>query len=158
MLIFLYVSCGTWKDDIMEPVDKLKTAFEQAKIAYKLDEIPVGCAIYRGNELIACGYNQKEEQNDAILHAEIIAISQACRKLGTWRLDDCELFVTLEPCLMCIGAIIESRIKNVYYGATNKSIQMYDKMFLKPYVSLNFINDSKCSKILSDFFEKKRKK
>lgn len=142
----------------MEPVDKLKIAFEQAQIAYRLDEIPVGCAIYKGNELIACGYNQKEELNDATLHAEIIAISQACRKLGTWRLDDCELFVTLEPCLMCIGAIIESRIKNVYYGASSKGIQTYDKNALKPYVSMNFIDYNKCSDILSDFFEKKRKK
>lgn len=142
----------------MEPVDKLKIAFEQAKIAYRLDEIPVGCAIYKGNELIACGYNQKEELNDATLHAEIMAISQACRKLGTWRLDDCELFVTLEPCLMCIGAIIESRIKKVYYGASSKGIQMYDKNTLKPYILMNFIDYNKCSEILSDFFEKKRKK
>ena len=117
----------------MTDVDKLEVAFEQAKIAYKLDEIPVGCAIFRGDELIACGYNEKERENDAIKHAEIVAISRACRKLGSWRLDDCSLYVTLEPCMMCIGAIMESRIKNIYYGTILKAINAlkYYLIFLK---------------------------
>lgn len=145
-------------EDTMTDVDKLEVAFEQAKIACELDEIPVGCAIFRGNELIACGYNEKERENDAIRHAEIVAISRACRKLGSWRLDGCSLYVTLEPCMMCVGAIMESRIKNVYYGTKRQSIQLYDKMTVKPYISLNYIESDECSKILSDFFKKKRKK
>ena len=126
-------------EDTMTDVDKLEVAFEQAKIAYKLDEIPVGCAIFRGDELIACGYNEKERENDAIRHAEIVAISRACRKLGSWRLDDCSLYVTLEPCMMCIGAIMESRIKNIYYGTIRQGVQMYSKATVEPYVSLNYI-------------------
>ena len=145
-------------EDIMMDVDKLEVAFEQAKIAYNLDEIPVGCAIFRGNELIACGYNEKERETDAIMHAEIVAISRACRKLGSWRLDDCSLYVTLEPCMMCVGAIMESRIKNIYYGTIRQGIQMYNKTTVEPYVSLNYIKSNKCSEILSDFFKKKRKK
>lgn len=142
----------------MMDVDKLEVAFEQAKIAYNLDEIPVGCAIFRGDELISCGYNEKEEKNDAIMHAELVAISRACRKLGSWRLDDCSLYVTLEPCMMCIGAIMESRIKNIYYGTIRQGVQMYNKTTVEPYVSLNYIKSNKCSEILSDFFKKKRKK
>lgn len=146
------------RKDSMTDVDKLEVAFEQAKIAYKLDEIPVGCAIFRGDELIACGYNEKEGENDAIMHAEIVAISRACRKLGSWRLDGCSLYVTLEPCMMCVGAIMESRIKNVYYGTKRQSIQMYDNLVVRSYVSLNCVENDKCSRILSDFFKKKRKK
>ena len=142
----------------MTDVDKLEVAFEQAKIAYKLDEIPVGCAIFRGDELIACGYNEKERENDAIMHAEIVAISRACRKLGSWRLDGCSLYVTLEPCMMCVGAIMESRIKNVYYGTKRQNVQMYDNLVVKPYISLSCVESDKCSRILSDFFKKKRKK
>lgn len=146
------------RKDSMTDVDKLEVAFEQAKIAYKLDEIPVGCAIFLGDELIACGYNEKERENDAIMHAEIVAISRACRKLGSWRLDGCSLYVTLEPCMMCVGAIMESRIKNVYYGTKRQSIRMYDNLAVKPYVSFNCVESDKCSRILSDFFKKKRKK
>ena len=87
-----------------------------------------------------------------------MAICRACRKLGSWRLDDCSLYLTLEPCMMCIGAIMESRIKNIYYGTTRQGIQMYDKITVEPYVSLNYIKSNKCSEILSDFFKKKRKK
>lgn len=87
-----------------------------------------------------------------------MAISRACRKLGSWRLDDCSLYVTLEPCMMCIGAIMESRIKNIYYGTIRQGVQMYNKSTVEPYVSLNYIKSNKCSEILSDFFKKKRKK
>lgn len=101
---------------------------------------------------------KKRKKNDAIRHAELVAISRACRKLGSWRLDDCSLYVTLEPCMMCIGAIMESRIKNIYYGTIRQGVQMYNKTTVEPYVSLNYIKSYKCSEILSDFFKKKRKK
>ena len=142
----------------MSDVDKLEIAIFQAKKALEIDEIPVGCAIYRGDELIACGYNRKESENNAIMHAEIVAINEACGKLKSWRLEGCSLYVTLEPCMMCVGAIMESRIKNIYYGTIRQGIQMYNKTTVEPYVSLNYIKSNKCSEILSDFFKKKRKK
>ena len=92
------------------------------------------------------------------MHAEIIAIDKACKKLGSWRLDNCDIYVTLEPCMMCMGAIIESRIRNVYYGAKNKNEQMYVLNMIDRFVNLYNVNDADCSKILSDFFINKRKK
>lgn len=136
----------------------MKMALFEAKKAYFEDEIPVGCVIVYKNEVIACGYNEKESKNSAIRHAEIVAIEEACGKLGTWHLDDCDLYVTLEPCMMCLGAIIESRIKNVYFGTKNNSKQMYDKNKIKGVVKLSFVDNDACSKILSDFFVNKRKK
>lgn len=138
--------------------ERLMMALEEAKKAYELDETPVGCVIFRENEMVGCGYNKKESESNAILHAEMIAIDEACRKLGTWRLDDCCLYVTLKPCMMCMGAIIESRIKKVYYGTENNSEQMYDFGKISRLVSLYNLENSECSEILSDFFKKKRKK
>ena len=88
----------------------------------------------------------------------MIAIEKACKKLKSWRLDDCVMFVTLEPCMMCMGAILESRIKTVYYGTKNKSEQMYDVNKLSKNIKLFNLNDNECSKILSDFFKNRRKK
>ena len=136
----------------------MKMAYCEAKKAYKNDEIPVGCVIVCENEIVACGYNKKERKNNALMHAEIIAIDKACRKLGSWRLDNCDIYVTLEPCMMCMGAIIESRIRNVYYGTKNKNEQMYVFNMVDRFVNLYNVNDADCSKILSDFFINKRKK
>jgi len=138
--------------------ERLLMALEEAKKAYKLDETPVGCVIFRGNELVCCGYNKKESQSNAIMHAEMIAINEACAKLGSWRLDDCCLYVTLKPCMMCMGAIIESRIKKVYYGTENNSEQMYDLSKISRFVDLYNLENRECSEILTDFFKKKRKK
>ena len=136
----------------------MKIAIEEAKIAYKNDEIPVGCAIFCDGMLISKAHNCREVTNNSIMHAEIVAISDACEKLCSWRLNNCTLYVTLEPCMMCIGAIMESRIKNIYYGTIRQGVQMYNKTTVEPYVSLNYIKSDKCSEILSDFFKKKRKK
>lgn len=136
----------------------MKKALLQAKKAYKNDEIPVGCVIVYENKIIACGYNKKEGKNNAIMHAEMIAINKASKKMGTWRLDNCELYVSLEPCMMCMGAIIESRIKNVYYGAKQLNKQMYDKDIVTNFVNLVYMKDIECSMILSNFFINKRKK
>lgn len=138
--------------------DRLLMALEEAKKAYELDETPVGCVIFRENEIVGCGYNKKECESNAILHAEMIAIDEACGKLGTWRLDECSLYVTLKPCMMCMGAIIESRIKKVYYGAENNNEQMYDFNKISKLVTLYNLENRECSEILSDFFKKKRKK
>ena len=95
-------------------------AIKEAKKALALNEIPVGAIIVKNGKIIARGYNKKETKNDATRHAEIIAIEKACKKMKTWHLNECELYVTLEPCLMCCGAIIQSRIKKIYYGIESK--------------------------------------
>lgn len=136
----------------------LKMALFEAKKAYERDEIPVGCVILKGNKVIAKGYNRKEDKKNCLMHAEIIAINKACGKLNSWRLDDCVMYVTLEPCMMCMGAIIESRIKTVYYGAKNNNEQMYDVDKISRNIDMCNVEDVDCSKILSDFFKKKRKK
>ena len=138
--------------------ERLLMALEEAKKAYELDETPVGCVIFRENELVGCGYNKKESESNAIMHAEMIAINEASKKIGGWRLDDCCLYVTLMPCMMCMGAIIESRIKKVYYGTENNSEQMYDLDKISKFVELYNLENGECSEILTDFFKKKRKK
>lgn len=138
--------------------EKLLMAFEEAKKAYELDETPVGCVIFKENEIVGCGYNKKESESNAILHAEMIAIDEACKFLNSWRLDDCIMYVTLEPCMMCMGAIVESRIKTVYYGTKNNNEQLYDINKAKKRVCLIDMEDKNCSRLLTEFFKKKRKK
>ncbi len=95
----------------------MREAIKLAKKAYEIDEVPVGAVVVKDGKIIGRGYNKRETSNQSIMHAEIIAIQKACKKLKSWRLDDCDIYVTLEPCLMCAGAIFQSRIKNIYYGA-----------------------------------------
>lgn len=134
-----------------------KIALDNAKKAYSEEEIPVGCVIVRNNEIIASEYNKKEVNKNCLMHAELIAIQAACEKLNNWRLDDCTMYVTLKPCLMCIGAIIESRIKTVYYGTETNSEQMYDVDKIFKYVNLINLNDNESSSLMTDFFKNKRK-
>ena len=135
----------------------MSEALKEAIISYQNDEIPVGCVIVCDNTIVARGHNCKETTNNAIMHAELLAVDRACKKLKSWRLDNCILYTTLEPCLMCVGAIIESRIKHVYYGTKSNSKQMYASNDLN---GLRFYNmeNKECSNILSDFFRNKRKK
>ena len=134
-------------------------AFKEAEKSFCLDEIPVGCVIVRNDVVIAKAHNCKESKNNSIMHAEILAISKACKKIGDWRLEGCSIYSTLEPCMMCMGAIVESRIKNIYYGAKNNNEQMYDiDKLIDSGIILYNLEDLKCSKILSDFFKNKRKK
>ena len=95
----------------------MEFALEKAKIALKKNEVPVGCVIVIEDKVISFGYNEREKSKNATSHAEIIAISRACKKLKSWRLSDCDIYVTLEPCPMCSGAIIGARFKNLYFGA-----------------------------------------
>lgn len=133
-------------------------ALKEAKKAYDIDEIPVGCVIIKDNNIIACGYNCKEKTNNCLKHAEINAIESACKKLGSWRLNGCVIYVTLEPCMMCLGAIIESRIDKIYYGTKNYNEQMYDFNKICRFVDIRNLENTECSTILSDFFKNKRKK
>lgn len=129
----------------------MEEAIKQAKKAYEKDEVPVGAVIVKNNKIIAKSYNMVEKYNDATKHAEIIVIKRASKKLKNWRLIDCDLYVTLEPCQMCYGAISASRIKKVYYmvsksdGIYNKTTYKKIKLDNKEYLSL-----------LQSFFKEKR--
>ena len=136
----------------------MNMAFEEAKKSYEIDEIPVGCVIVRNNKIISTAHNCKESSKNSIMHAELLAIDRACKVVGDWRLNDCELYTTLEPCMMCMGAIIESRIKTIYYGTKNNNEQMFDTNKLKSKkIVIVDVGDKRCSNILSDFFKNKRK-
>ena len=129
--------------------------------AQKKDCVPVGAVVVKNNKVIGKGYNKKEKTNNPIDHAEIMAIKKACKKSHSWRLDECELYVTMKPCDMCKNVILESRIKKIYYIVDNEKQEYKNKELLK---KLSFINTSeqmyvtKYLSILKKFFTKKRKK
>ena len=141
-------------------------ALKQARKAYNIEEVPVGAVIVKDGKIIARAYNQKEVKKDTTKHAEIIAIQKASKKLKAWRLTGCDLYVTLEPCAMCTGAIIQSRISNVYIGAMDAKTGccgsvcnlFNDYKFNHQVNSETGICEEQCSKILRDFFKKLRKK
>ncbi len=134
-------------------------AIELAKEAAAEGEVPVGAVVAKDGEIIGEGKNAREKEKNALYHAEIIAINNACQKLGTWRLNGCVLYVTLEPCPMCTGAIINSRIKKVVYGAYDLKAGSVDSvidLFNKPYnhtpdVQAGFM-ENECKALLTDFF------
>ena len=138
-------------------------AYEMAKQAYDDGEVPVGAVIVKENEIVAKGRNRREKAKNALLHAEIEAIDNACKVLGGWRLWNCELYVTLEPCPMCAGAIMNAHIPKVYFGAydfKNGSCGTVTNLFEMPY---NFkpecvggIMADECSALLKNFFKKLR--
>lgn len=103
----------------MTDQELMKAALEEAQIAFEAGEVPVGAVVAKDGEIIARAHNLRENGKNALYHAELIAINQACQALGGWRLWQCELFVTLEPCPMCSGAIINSRLKRIVYGASD---------------------------------------
>lgn len=130
-------------------MDFMQMAVEQARIAAKHGEVPIGCVIVRDGKVIAKGYNQRERKQNCLWHAEIVALNRACRKLKSWRLNDCEMYVTLEPCQMCLGAILNARLRKVYVGAkstTNLNWQTPIELQL----------NSEAQNILVDFFRNKR--
>lgn len=130
-------------------------AIEEAKKALKTDNTPIGCVIVYNDKVIAKAYNKKNSLNDPTKHAEIIAISKACKSLNSWRLNDCDLYVTLEPCYMCKGAIAEARIKNVYYLLSSNYYEMLDVN--KSNISFSIVEDKYNYKsIIGNFFKNKR--
>lgn len=135
----------------------MNKAYELAKKAFLIDEVPVGAVVVYQGKIIGRGYNKKIKTGNPIMHAEMIAIAQASKKIGDWRLDECSLYVTLEPCPMCKGAIVESRIKRVYYGTTRDK-QMFNYCEYGKNVIVENLNMLECAQILSDFFIKKRSK
>ncbi len=143
----------------------MKKAIVRAKTAAKHGEVPVGAVIVKDGVVIADGRNMREGKENALAHAEIIAIERACMYLGRWRLHDCQLYVTLEPCPMCAGAIVNSRIKRVVFGAFDKKAGAYGSVFDMSQFPLNHfpevvggVSEDKCALLLSDFFKELREK
>ena len=144
----------------------LDLAFKYAKKAYRNNEVPIGAVIVKNNEVIGYGYNQKEKKNSVLEHAEIMAIRKASKRINNWRLDDCDIYVTLDPCPMCASAIKQSRIKNIYSALSNLDkenekvvVDILKKDKTNPEVNLiSNIEPDKSKNILNSFFNIKRDK
>ena len=140
-------------------------AYKQAEKAKEKDEVPIGAVIVKDGKVISKGYNLVENTNKATAHAEIIAIEKACKKLKSWRLDGAEIYVTLEPCAMCAGAIANARIKKVYFGAYERKSGCAESKY--PVLSDNGLNHSveyeggimeeECASLIKKYFSEKRK-
>lgn len=144
----------------------MKMALVQARKAYMLNEVPIGCVIVYKDEVIGRGYNRRVTDKNSLSHAEMNAIKKASKKLGDWRLDDCEMYVTLEPCQMCAGAIVQSRIKKVYMGCMNPKagcagsiMNLLDVEQFNHQVEIDVgVMGDKCSEILKSYFKELREK
>ena len=142
----------------------MQIALNEAEIAFNLGEVPVGAVIVRDNIIIAEAHNTRETENNTICHAEINAINIACEKLGSWRLNDCTIYVTLEPCPMCAGAIINSRIEKVVYGACDEKMGAFGSVcdlsampFPNSVLIKSKVLENQCLDILQSFFKNLRK-
>ncbi|MGE9212224.1 MULTISPECIES: tRNA adenosine(34) deaminase TadA [Exiguobacterium] len=144
----------------------MRLAIEEAKKAEAIGEVPIGCVIVKGDEVIAVGHNRRETDLLAAAHAEMIAIEQANQTLGNWRLEDCELFVTLEPCPMCAGAIVLSRVKRVVFGArdpkggccgTLMNLVQDERFNHQAEVTENVLAEE-CGELLTSFFRNLRER
>lgn len=142
----------------------MKKAIEEAEKAAKIGEVPIGAVIVKDGEMIATGYNKRETRQNALLHAEIEAINNACKKIGSWRLMHCDLYVTLEPCPMCAGAIINSRIKRLIFGAKDEKagscgsvINLFELKYNHRPEIISGVMEKNCRNLLSDFFKNLRK-
>lgn len=142
----------------------MKEAIELAKISADELEVPVGAVVVLNGEIVGRGRNRREKEKNALCHAEIEAINDACKRLGGWRLWQCELYVTLEPCPMCAGAVINSRIKKVTFGAYDKKAGSFGSLVdfnslpynHKPEI-VGGVDEEECSLLLTDFFKNLRK-
>lgn len=139
-------------------------AIELARKAATEGEVPVGAVIVKNGEIIGEGYNMREQKRNALSHAETEAINNACKTLGDWRLDDCTIYVTLEPCPMCAGAIVNARIKEIVFGAYDLSMGCIDSVtsitslpFAAGTIVYGGVKEDECKKILTEFFEGVRK-
>ena len=144
----------------------MKIAIAQAKLGVKTsDEVPIGAVIVKDGKVIAKAHNLKEKKSCANYHAEMVAIEKACKKIGDWRLIGCDMYVTLEPCPMCVGAIINARLDNVYFGAfdekagaLNSKCQLMEMKFNHYANYQGGIMEKECAALLSDYFKAKRGK
>lgn len=149
----------------MESHDKyMKEALKEAIKAKNIDEVPIGCIIVKDNIIVARAHNKRETKQESTAHAEVLAIQKACRKLKSWRLEGCSIYITLEPCPMCAGAILLSRIDQVIYGAkdpkggcVDSCMKMYENQGFNHYPDVvSGICEDECSSILTKFFKEKR--
>jgi len=138
----------------------MQAALNEAKKAEAKLEVPVGCVIVKDNKIISRAYNLRESKQSSLAHAEILAIEKACKKVGSWRLEDCVLYVTLEPCLMCSGAIINSRIKRMVYGTTEPKFGVHQSKTNVYEIDFNHKTEvtagvlaEESNKLLKDFFK-----
>ena len=139
----------------------MKAALKEAQKAFDIEEIPVGAVIVKDGKIIARAHNTKETSKNAVHHAEILAIQKACKKLNSWRLLDCEMYVTLEPCPMCAGALINSRISKIYIGTNDEKTGacgtklnlLEDYKFNHIVQTQKYILKDECSQIIKDFFK-----
>lgn len=144
----------------------MKEALKEAKIALEKEEVPVGAIIVKDGEIIARAHNLKETEKNSIYHAEILAIQNACEKLDSWRLNECEMYITLEPCPMCAGAIINSRIKKIYIGTTDDvmgacgtALNLLENYKFNHIVQVQkYILKEECQNILEQFFNNIRER
>ncbi len=149
----------------MDKLDFMKYALELARLSAEEGEVPVGAIVVCDGKIVGEGRNRRETVKNALHHAEIEAINDACKHLGGWRLWKCDMYVTLEPCPMCAGAIINSRIKNVYFGASDEkngavvsAAHLFDMNFTHKPLYEGGIMGEECAEILSAFFKDLRKK
>ncbi len=144
----------------------MKEAIRQARKAYALDEVPIGCVIVQNDKIIARGYNRRNTEGNTLAHAELAAIRKASRKTGDWRLEDCTMYVTLEPCQMCAGAIVQCRLKKVVIAAMNPKAGCAGSVLnLLQMAQFNHqveiergILEEECADMLSTFFKELREK
>ena len=144
----------------------MREAIRQAKKAYALDEVPIGCVIVQDGKIIARGYNRRNTDKNTLAHAELTAIRKASRKTGDWRLEDCTMYVTLEPCQMCAGAIVQSRMKKVVIASMNPKAGCAGSVLnLLQMAAFNHqveiergLLEEECSKMLSQFFRELRER
>lgn len=143
----------------------MKQALTRAKAAAKAGEVPIGALVVKDGTVIASGRNMREGKKNALLHAEIVAIGRACKKLGAWRLEGCTLYVTMEPCPMCAGAIINARLSRVVFGCYDPKagvygsvMQMRDHPFNHSYEVIGGVLENECVALLREFFAGLRKR
>lgn len=137
----------------------MREALSEARLAMDAGEVPIGAVVVRDGEVVGRGHNRRESGKNALYHAEALAIDDACKTLGGWRLWECDLYVTLEPCPMCAGALINARVRNVYYGAKDKkagSVESVTRLFELPYNhrphAYGGVLEDECAALLSQFF------
>lgn len=141
----------------------MQIALEQARISAKADEVPIGAVVVKDGQVIAFAHNTRNKSRNAVEHAELVAIERACKELGDWRLSGCSLYVTLEPCVMCLGACYNARLSNVYFGAYDvngegclRVAEMIERTLNHELTIEGGILEKECSQILTDYFKSKR--
>lgn len=141
----------------------LKAALKEAEKARDKDEVPVGAVVVLDGKIIARGHNLREAKQSVLGHAELAAMNKASKKLGSWRLENCDVYVTLEPCPMCAGAMQQARVRSVYYGVSDPKagvvslgINIFDNPRLNHRYKMTCLEQSECGKVLSDFFRARR--